>query len=173
VGLQKGLCCDVRLEIQGVSSTLRHYHQAIRHLCMLGMVVWLSDGQCQEETKQNPNISMLRDSRIYAHHSHQCCGSTYLPPLLELVVQSKVRSAAHGLWSLGCWSYLPPNRGHSSIPMRLQQADPIFNIGVDVMRSAFNLEPKHRVTMLTREDWTKPALLMQSKGSSGLQICPR
>jgi hypothetical protein len=39
--------------------------------------------------------------------------------------------------------------------MWLQQSDPIFNIGVDVMRSAFNFEPKHRVTMLTREDWTK------------------
>jgi hypothetical protein len=25
---------------------------------------------------------------------------------------------------------------------------------VDIMRPAFNLEPKYRVTMLTREDWT-------------------
>ena len=39
--------------------------------------------------------------------------------------------------------------------MQLQQSDPIFNRGVDVMRPAFNLEPKYRVTMLTREDWTK------------------
>jgi len=39
--------------------------------------------------------------------------------------------------------------------MQLQQSDPIFNMGVDVMRPAFNLEPKYRVTMLTREDWTK------------------
>jgi ribonuclease HI len=28
-------------------------------------------------------------------------------------------------------------------------------MGVDVMGPAFNLEPKYRVTMLTREDWTK------------------
>jgi len=28
-------------------------------------------------------------------------------------------------------------------------------MGVDVMRPAFNLEPKYRVTMLMREDWTK------------------
>jgi ribonuclease HI len=28
-------------------------------------------------------------------------------------------------------------------------------MGVDIMRPAFNLEPKYRVTMLTREDWTK------------------
>jgi len=39
--------------------------------------------------------------------------------------------------------------------MRLQQSDPIFNMGVDVMRPAFNLEPQYGVTMLTREDWTK------------------
>jgi hypothetical protein len=28
-------------------------------------------------------------------------------------------------------------------------------MGVDVMRPAFNLEPKYRVTMLTREEWTR------------------
>jgi len=39
--------------------------------------------------------------------------------------------------------------------MRLQQSDPIFNMGVDVMRPAFNLELQYRVIMLTREDWTK------------------
>jgi hypothetical protein len=38
--------------------------------------------------------------------------------------------------------------------MWLQQSDPIFNMGVDAMRPAFNFEPKYRVTMLTREDWT-------------------
>jgi len=39
--------------------------------------------------------------------------------------------------------------------MRLQQSDPIFNMGVDVMRPAYNFEPQYWVTMLTREDWTK------------------
>jgi hypothetical protein len=48
-----------------------------------------------------------------------------LPPL-GLVVQSEAWSAAHRLWSLGCWSYLHPNRGHSSISKRLQQSDPFF-----------------------------------------------
>ena len=37
-----------------------------------------------------------------------------LPPL-DFVIQSEARSAAHRLWSLGCWSYLHPNRGHNSI----------------------------------------------------------
>jgi len=39
--------------------------------------------------------------------------------------------------------------------MRLQQSDPVFSMGVDDMRPAFNFEPKRRVTMLTRENWTK------------------
>jgi len=28
-------------------------------------------------------------------------------------------------------------------------------MGVDIMRPAFNIEPKNRVTMLTSEDWNK------------------
>jgi hypothetical protein len=39
--------------------------------------------------------------------------------------------------------------------MWLQESDPIFNMGVDVMRPAFNFESRYRVIMLTREDWTK------------------
>ena len=31
----------------------------------------------------------------------------------------------------------------------------IFNVGVDIMKPVFNLEPKYRVTMLTREEWTR------------------
>ena len=58
--------------------------------------------------------------------------------------------------------------------MRLQQSDPMFNMGIDVTRPAYIFEPQYRVTMLTREDWTKatgasPAV----KGSSGLQMGPR
>jgi hypothetical protein len=71
-------------------------------------------------------------------------------PLLDLVIQVKVRSVTHHLWSLGCWSYLLSNRGHSSILTRLHKSDPIFSMGVNVMRPAFNLEPKYGVTMLTR-----------------------
>jgi len=69
--------------------------------------------------------------------------------LLDLVIQVKARSAAHHLWNLGCWSYLHPNRGHSSILRQLEKSDPIFSMGVDVMRLASNLEPKYGVTMLT------------------------
>jgi hypothetical protein len=70
-------------------------------------------------------------------------------PLLDFLIQSEVRSAAHRLWSLGCWSYLHPERGHSSILMWLQKSDPIISTRVAVMRPAFNLDPKYKVT---RED---------------------
>jgi len=72
-----------------------------------------------------------------------------LPPPLELVAQSEARSAVHRLWSLESWSYLHSSRGHSIIMVRLQQSDPIFNMGIDVIRSAFNFEPKNR------EEWTR------------------
>ena len=80
MGLQEGLWCDVGPETQGGSLALCCNHQAVHHFCTLGMVTWLSDGQCQEETKQGSKISLVRDYRRYAHHSHQCCGSTHLPP---------------------------------------------------------------------------------------------
>jgi hypothetical protein len=76
-----------------------------------------------------------------------------LPPL-NLVVQGEARASAHRLWSLGSWSYLHPNSGHSRILVRLQHSDPIFNMRVDVMRPTYNFKPRYRVTALTREDWT-------------------
>jgi hypothetical protein len=37
----------------------------------------------------------------------------------------------------------------------LQQLDAIFNMAVDLTKPAFNYETKYRVTMLTREEWTR------------------
>jgi len=48
-----------------------------------------------------------------------------LPPL-DVVVQSEARSAAHRIWSLGCWSYLLSNRGHCSILMQLSSQIPFL-----------------------------------------------
>jgi hypothetical protein len=67
-----------------------------------------------------------------------------LPPL-DVVIQGEASSTAHRLWNLGCWSYLHPQQGHSSILTRLQKSDPIFNIRVDFMRPVFKLEPRYRV----------------------------
>jgi len=86
-------------------------------------------------------------------------------PLLDLLIQGEVRSAAHRLWSLGCWSYFHPSQDHSCILTRLQKSDPTFNMGVEVMKPVFNPEPKYRVTMLTREEWTRgPGTLPAVKG---------
>jgi hypothetical protein len=67
----------------------------------------------------------------------------------------EARSSVHHLWSLGSWSYSHPNIEPKSILMRLQHSDPICDVGVDVVRSAINLEPLYRVTMLIREEWTR------------------
>ena len=95
-----------------------------------------------------------------------------LPPL-DLLIQGEVRSAAHRLWSLGCCSYLHPRQGHSHILIRLQESDPIFNMRVDTMRPVYNLEPRYRVTMLTREDWTRsPGIFLWLRGSFGSRMGP-
>jgi len=44
------------------------------------MVAWLLDCQCQEKTKQNTKICMLRDNRSYPYHSYWCCGGTHWAP---------------------------------------------------------------------------------------------
>jgi hypothetical protein len=89
---------------------------------------------------------------------------TGLPPL-DLVMQCMARSATLRLWSPGCSSYHHPSRGHSSILTRLQKSDTIFNLGVNVMRPVFNLEPKYRVAMLTRQKWSRgPGTLPAVKG---------
>jgi hypothetical protein len=68
-------------------------------------------------------------------------------PTLELVNQLEAWSVAHCLWSLGCWSYLHPTQGHGSILRQLERFDLIFNMGFDIMRPAFNIEHKYRITL--------------------------
>ena len=130
----------------------------IRPSITFASLVWWSGCQTASAKKKLSRIQRLACLRITGAMRTTPTNAVEalicLPPL-ELVVLSEARTAVHCLWSLGRWSYLHPKRGHSSILMWLQQSDPMFNIGVDVMRLAFNLEPKYRVTMLTREDWTK------------------
>jgi hypothetical protein len=103
----------------------------------------------------NVQIGTLGHNWSDLYDSYWCYGAlTGLPPL-DLVIQGVARSVAHRLWSLGCWSYFHPNQGYSCISMRLQMSDPIFSTGVDVMKPLFNLEPKYRVAMLIREEWTR------------------
>jgi len=134
------------------------YVSVIRLSVPFASLVWWPGCQTASAKKK---LSRIQRLACLAITGAMCTTPTHvmevficLPPL-ELVVQSEARSAAHHLCSLGSWSYLHPNRGHSSILMHLQQSDPIYSMGVDVMRPEFNLEPKYRITMLTREDRTK------------------
>ena len=75
---------------QGGPLTLHLLSLAIHQFCILTLVTWLSDGYCQEKTKQNAKTCMLRDNGSNAHYSYWCYGGTGLPPL-ELVIQGEVR----------------------------------------------------------------------------------
>jgi len=96
---------------------------------------------------------------------------TCLPPL-DLEVQGEVVSTAHRPWSLGCWSYFHPFRGHSSILTWLQNSDPIFNTRVDVMRPGFNLEPRYTIAMFTRQEWTRGTWTLPAVNSLNLELNP-
>ena len=80
VGLQEVLWCGVGPGTQRDTLAVRLHHQANHHLCILCMMARLSEGQRQEETKQNQKIGVLRDNRSDAHYSHQCCGALICLP---------------------------------------------------------------------------------------------
>ena len=119
-------------------------------------LVWWPDCQTANAKKRMSRIQRLACLGITGAMCTTPMGAwevlTCLPSL-DLVVQGEVRSAAHPLWSLGCWSYLHPNCGHSAILMQLQKSDHIFSMGNGIKRPAYNFEPKYRV-MLTKQ-WTK------------------
>jgi hypothetical protein len=59
------------------------YVSIIRPSTTFASLVWWPGCQtasAKKKTKQSSKTSMLRDKGSTAHHSHQCCGSTYLPP---------------------------------------------------------------------------------------------
>jgi hypothetical protein len=75
-----GLWRNVETGTQGVSLALHLCHKAVLYLRLLGMVAWLSHSQSQGETKQNPEIGLLRDNGGGAYHSYLCNGGAHLPP---------------------------------------------------------------------------------------------
>lgn len=98
---------------------------------------------------------MLSDNRSYVHYTCGYYGRTHLP--------SSTCFSGSGRGRIGCTStmesgmlVLPTTVSwHSSTLMRLHKTNPIFDMGVNDMKPALNFEPKHRVTMMTREDWTR------------------
>ena len=132
------------------------------------MVAWLSDGQRQEKPKQNKKICMLSNNRNYPYHSYWCYGGTPWPPSTGSI--NTVLGEISGATPLGSGVLVLPSTPSRT---RLQKSDPAFSKGIDVMRPVFNLKSKCRVTMLTREEWTRRlGLFPLLKGSSGLQMSP-
>jgi hypothetical protein len=62
------------------SLALSRHHSTDYLLCILNMVAWLSNGQCQEKAKQDTETGMLRDNRSDSHNSHWCYGGARWPP---------------------------------------------------------------------------------------------
>jgi hypothetical protein len=134
------------------------YTSIIRPSITFASLVWWTGCQTSSAKKQLSRVQRfacpgitgaMRTTPTSAMEALTCL------PLLDLVVEGEARVAAHWLWSLGGWCYLHTDHGHSTILKRLQKSDPIFSMGNDIMRPAYNFEPKDRVTLLSREEWTK------------------
>jgi len=159
MGLFEGQLWEVRPENQCGLLALRLHHSTTHHICIFILMTRLSYGKGQEITKQYKEICTFRDNgEMRNTRTGAMEALTCLPPL-DLGVQVEASSATHRLWCLGCWSNVQTNRVHSSTLMLPQKSDPIFHMGIDVMRPAYRFELKYRVTMVTREKltwWPKP-----------------
>ena len=126
------------------------YVAILRRTVTFSSLVWWPGCQTATARRKLSKVQRLaclgRTGAIHTTPTGAMDALVVLPPL-DLVIQGGARSAAHRLWSLGCWSYLHPQRGHSHTLTRLQKSDPIYAMAVDIMKPAFNLEPKYRVTM--------------------------
>jgi len=134
------------------------YVATVRPSISFASLVWRPDRQTTSAKKRLSKVQRFACLGITGAIRTTPTGSmealTGLPPL-DVVIQGEASSAAHRLWSLGCWSFLHPFQGHRCKLTRLQNSDPRFHMGVDVMKAVFSLEPKYRVAKLTREKWTR------------------
>ena len=71
---------EVGSETQGGPLALRHHRSADHLLCIIRMVAWLSNNQCQEEAKQSTKTGMLGDNGSASYDTCWCCGYTRWPP---------------------------------------------------------------------------------------------
>jgi hypothetical protein len=63
------------------------YISIIRSSITFASLVWWLGCEivsAKKKTRQSSKTCMPRDNRSDAHYSHQCCGSTYLPPSTEV-----------------------------------------------------------------------------------------
>jgi hypothetical protein len=136
--------------VQGDPLALCHHRPADHLLCISSMVAYIKNKL--SKVQRLACLGITGASCITPTGAIQALVGLPQP---DLMIQGEVRSVAHRLWTLGCWSYLHPRQEHSCILTRLQKLDPFFNMRVNVMKPVYNQEPKYRVTMLAREEWTR------------------
>jgi len=93
---------------------------------------------------------MVRNKGSNSYDSYWCYGGIHWPP--STGSSDRGGGKVGGTLSLEFGVLVLPS---PSQLMRLQKSDPIFRTVVDIMKPVFNLDPKYRVTMLTREEWTR------------------
>jgi hypothetical protein len=79
----------------------------------------MSDIQCQKKLSRVQTFACLGITGAMCTTPMSAMEALTCPPPLDLVVEGKARAVAHRLWSLGGWSYLHPDHGHSTILKRL------------------------------------------------------
>ena len=149
MGLSDGLWCGVGPETQVVHWL---YVSIIRPSNTFACLVWWPSCQTASTEKRLSRVQRLACVGITGARRTTPTGAMEaFPGLLPL-------DPVSGVWDVGP-TFNPVE--DSSLLMRLQRSDPVFNMGVHVIRPAFYLELKYRVTMLTREEWTRgPGLLL-------------
>ena len=94
------------------------YVAIIRLSVTSASVVWWPSCKTASSKRKLSRVQRLAclgiTGAVHTTHTNAVEALICLPPT-DLLVKSEARSAAHRLKSLGCWSYLQPNTGHSSI----------------------------------------------------------
>jgi hypothetical protein len=116
---------------------------------------------------------MLGDNGSDSHDSYWCYGGVRWPPSAGSGDIGGGKFVGTSPLEFGVLVLPLPQQGHCCILTRLQKCDPIFNMGVDVMRPVFNLEHKYGfICYLQRNGPEAMGLPLRLKGSSGLQMGP-
>jgi hypothetical protein len=132
-------------------------------------VAWCYNTGCQGQTEQGSMVSLFRYYWGPMHYSFQCHGGVDLSSSTRSCDIAGARRTAYQVWSLGCWPFKLPYKGHTTIHTSLQKSDPMFSMGSDQMKPMYNFE----VTFPPgRNGFKHPICLLWSKGSFGTQAGP-
>ena len=115
-------------------------------LCIISMLAWLPNGQCQAEAKQS-KIGMVRDNGSDSYGSYWCYGGASRPPSAGSGDSGGGEVGGTPPLESGVLFLPSPPTGTQLHINSTSDSDPIFNMGVDFMRPVFNLELKYGVTV--------------------------